>query len=57
MDRDPVCGMDIRPGMEAASITYQGHTYHFCSVECRQMFEQRPKDYIKEAERAETAQS
>jgi Cu+-exporting ATPase len=53
MDRDPVCGMEIRPGMEAASITYGGQTYHFCSVECKQMFEKRPKDYVKEQSQAQ----
>ena len=54
MDRDPVCGMEMRPGQEAASITYQGQTFHFCSTECCKMFEARPKDYIKEAMQAET---
>ena len=54
MDRDPVCGMEMRPGQEAASVPYQGQTFHFCSAECKQMFEARPKDYIKDAEQAET---
>jgi YHS domain-containing protein len=55
MDRDPVCGMEMRPGQEAASVTYQNQTFHFCSSECKQMFEARPKDYVKEAMQAETS--
>ena len=46
MERDPVCGMELRPGQEGASITYQGRTYHFCSAECKREFERKPKDYI-----------
>ncbi|TAK20651.1 MAG: YHS domain-containing protein [Chloroflexota bacterium] len=46
MDQDPVCGMKLRPGQEAASITYQDHTYHFCSSDCKREFERHPKQYI-----------
>jgi YHS domain-containing protein len=49
MDRDVVCGAKLRPGEEAASITYAGQTYHFCSVECRKIFESSPKKYAAEA--------
>jgi YHS domain-containing protein len=45
MQRDPVCGMELRPGQEEASVNYQGRGYHFCSVECRQIFEQDPQRY------------
>ena len=45
MERDPVCGMELKPGQEAASLNYRGRGYHFCSVECRQAFEQDPKRY------------
>ena len=54
MERDPVCGMELRPGQEEASITYQDRTFHFCSVECRKRFEQKPKDYIKASESTPT---
>ncbi len=30
MEKDPVCGMELRPGQEGASITYQGQTFRFC---------------------------
>ena len=45
MERDPVCGMELQPGQEGASVNYQGRGYHFCSAECRQTFEQDPKQY------------
>jgi YHS domain-containing protein len=52
MERDPVCHMDLRPGQEEASFTYQDKTYHFCSTECCKMFQADPKRYIKEMEEA-----
>jgi Cu+-exporting ATPase len=48
MDRDPVCGMELRPGQEEASFTFQGTTYHFCSQECCKKFQADPKRYLKE---------
>jgi len=53
MERDPVCGMELRPGQEGASITYQGRTYHFCSAECKREFERKPKDYMTAAAQSE----
>jgi YHS domain-containing protein len=44
---DPVCGTAIKPGLEAANVTYQGHTYHFCSAECRALFLEAPARYIR----------
>ncbi len=52
MERDPVCGMTLQPGQEAADYRYQDRAYHFCSVECRQLFERDPKAYIGEETRA-----
>ena len=46
VERDPVCGMELRPGQEEASVVYKGQAYHFCSVECRRMFEQNPEQYL-----------
>ena len=48
MERDPVCGMTIRPGQEAANFNYQGQTYHFCSNECLDLFRKNPNQYIKQ---------
>lgn len=49
MERDPVCGMELQPGQEEASLNYQGRGYHFCSVECRQTFERDPKQHAGQA--------
>jgi Cu+-exporting ATPase len=46
---DPVCGMQIDSSQAAAQSQYQGKTYHFCSTECKQKFEQNPKQYVKAA--------
>jgi Cu+-exporting ATPase len=46
MERDPVCGMQLAPGQEEANLNFQGRTYHFCSAECRRLFESNPKEYI-----------
>lgn len=47
-ETDPVCGAVMRPGQEAANVNYQGHTYHFCSDECRKLFLARPNDYVSQ---------
>jgi Cu(I)/Ag(I) efflux system membrane fusion protein len=47
MVKDPVCGMDVDPKDAAGKIDYQGKTYYFCSLDCRQKFEKSPKQYIK----------
>lgn len=47
MEHDPVCGVMIRPGLEAANVNYQGQTFHFCSVECRDLFRENPSHYAK----------
>jgi Cu+-exporting ATPase len=47
MERDPVCGMELMPGHEEAEVQYQGQTYHFCSRECRDLFEKNPAEYLK----------
>ena len=48
MERDPVCGMALRPGQEEANANYQGKTYHFCSSECRAEFLKNPSRYIEQ---------
>ena len=32
---DPVCGMDVDPATAAATSEYQGKTYYFCAVGCK----------------------
>jgi len=49
MAKDPVCGMEIDSSQAAAQSQYQGQTYYFCSVECKQKFDANPKAFLKNA--------
>jgi Cu+-exporting ATPase len=44
--KDLVCGMEIDPATAAATYDYQGTTYYFCAVGCKQDFEADPEKYI-----------
>jgi YHS domain-containing protein len=46
---DPVCGMEINEQNSAISATYSGKTFHFCSEECKQQFQQNPEQYAEAA--------
>ena len=46
MDRDPVCGMDIRAGEAAEEVTYGGTSYFFCSPGCASKFGEHPERYL-----------
>ena len=39
---DPVCGMVIELSKAPAETTYQGHTYYFCSQQCKDAFDKNP---------------
>lgn len=54
MERDPVCGMEMRPGQEEASFTWQDTTYRFCSHECCERFKDNSKQFVKEMETAQS---
>lgn len=47
MVTDPVCGMKIESSQAPAQSQYEGQTYSFCSVECKQKFDAKPEDYVK----------
>ena len=49
MVKDPVCGMEIDSSQAAAQSQYQGQTYYFCSVECKQKFDANPREFLKNA--------
>jgi Cu+-exporting ATPase len=51
MERDPVCDMEVDP-QTAPKSEFQGRTYYFCSLACKQAFDENPKEYV---ERARTA--
>jgi xanthine dehydrogenase accessory factor len=42
---DPVCGMTVAAGPDGMPLEYDGVTYYFCSVGCRQAFERDPAAY------------
>jgi len=51
MATDPVCGMRIPKATAAATSTYKGETYYFCSALCKQLFDREPEKYLQEMER------
>jgi YHS domain-containing protein len=44
---DPVCKMDVEPARAAAQSSYQGRTYYFCAVGCKQAFDREPEKFLK----------
>jgi len=44
--KDPVCGMRVDPQRAAGTVTWQGHTYYFCSKGCAAKFEADPEKYL-----------
>jgi YHS domain-containing protein len=45
--QDPVCGMMVEEGKEAAQSDYHGTTYYFCSRGCKVAFDKDPEKYIQ----------
>ena len=43
---DPVCKMTVEPAKAAAQSKYQGETYYFCAVGCKQKFDREPDRYL-----------
>jgi Cu+-exporting ATPase len=44
---DPVCGMSVDPNSAAASATFEGHSYFFCSKRCLEKFQSNPKQFVQ----------
>ena len=42
---DPVCGMEVNPKAAPAQTQYEGRTYYFCSLECKEEFEKNPQRF------------
>ncbi len=40
MRTDPICGMQVDSRTAAATASYKGKTYYFCSIACRDEFRQ-----------------
>ncbi len=47
---DPVCGMEVTYETAQARSQYEGQTYYFCSLDCKEEFDKDPEKYIHERE-------
>ncbi len=47
MEKDPVCGMMVDPAKAAGSSVYNGKTYYFCAIACKQKFDREPQKFVK----------
>ena len=52
MPIDPVCHMTVEPETAAASTEYQGKSYYFCAVSCRDNFVLTPEKFLHGEEEA-----
>jgi len=46
MSIDPVCKMQVEEAKAAATTEYQGKTYYFCAVGCKNKFDQDPGKHL-----------
>ena len=46
---DPVCGMDVDTTTATERSEYQGETYYFCGVKCKETFDLDPAQYVSAA--------
>ncbi|MDE3089531.1 MAG: YHS domain-containing protein [Chloroflexota bacterium] len=46
--KDPVCGMTVVEGKEAAKSEYKAMTYYFCSRGCKVAFEKSPTRFVND---------
>ncbi|KKR65177.1 MAG: YHS domain-containing protein [Parcubacteria group bacterium GW2011_GWF1_40_5] len=50
-NRDPVCGLQINPDLTKHRSTYDEKIYYFCSLECKNRFDDEPSKYAENNER------
>jgi len=43
---DPVCNMNVDEKNAAATYQYQGKTYYFCAVGCKNAFAKDPEKFL-----------
>jgi YHS domain-containing protein len=46
---DPVCGMQLDEKKSAATSEHVGREYYFCSLQCKQKFDQDPAQFTRKA--------
>jgi YHS domain-containing protein len=44
--RDPVCGMEVKKRSTPLVSDHFGRTFHFCSDQCRKLFDINPNKYV-----------
>ncbi|MEE8330050.1 MAG: heavy metal translocating P-type ATPase [Thermodesulfovibrionia bacterium] len=49
MAQDPVCKMNVDENRAAATSVYNGKTYYFCALSCKQDFDKDPAEFLKQA--------
>lgn len=47
MATDPVCKMEVDEKKAAATYEYEGKTYYFCAVGCKEKFAHEPEKYLQ----------
>ena len=47
---DPVCGMEVTYETAQARSEYDGQTYYFCSIDCKEAFDRSPETYVGQGE-------
>jgi YHS domain-containing protein len=47
MPKDPVCGVILDENTSKFKITYEGETYHFCSLKCKKRFKRHAAKFVK----------
>ncbi len=57
MPKDPVCGMEVKEDTSAGVSFYKGKAYYFCSLHCKNSFDQDPEKYLGAAEPLEPMSS
>ncbi|HKP98121.1 MAG TPA: heavy metal translocating P-type ATPase [Fibrobacteria bacterium] len=46
VEKDPVCGMPVKPGQAAAQARFAGKSWSFCSTHCHAEFLAAPEKYV-----------
>ena len=53
IERDPVCGMEVKDIIKAPATVYKGRTYYFCTNLCKIQFEHAPDNYVIKSDKGE----
>ena len=50
MALDPVCGMEVDEDTAVAKSEYKGKTYFFCTLACKNDFDENPEVFVESFE-------